>query len=159
MMFDLEQLLDGLPERNTVTFFAAFFRFEYALMDRGLVLDQGRPPRAAPNWTKLGEILGEDFFLMAKKLAPTIVNDPPKTLITQGGRVAFGARPKPATNTKELLQYLRQVRNNLFHGNKMFAANRARDERLMRESLLLIDLILQRQDDLRYAFHEPQANF
>ena len=91
--------------------------------------------RAEPNWLRLGDDLGDDFFGEAVAAAPTVVDDPPKKLVVTRGQAAFGGRPPPATNTAQLLQFVRQVRNNLFHGNKMFAANRQRDELLMIEVL------------------------
>ena len=156
MALELDRMLEGLPEKITTTFYAAFSRFEYAMMQSHFLTVR---PRAAPNWDKLAIALGEGFFQQAAPHVPTLVNDPPKKLIVRHGRPAFGPRPEPATSTSELLQYARRVRNNLFHGNKMFAANRQRDEHLIREVLWLIEFILEKDHDLRGAFHEPQTPF
>jgi hypothetical protein len=43
---------------------------------------------------------------------------------------------------------------NLFHGNKLFPANRERDIRLMADALDVLDMILQALPDVSYAFHE-----
>jgi hypothetical protein len=156
-MFELKRLLDGLPERPTITFFAAFARFEYALMQCEFLTSVGR--RAEVNWRKLADVLGHAFFEEAAEHVPTLVNNPPKKLIVRDGAATFDSSPPAAADTRQLLQYARQVRNNLFHGNKMFAANRQRDEKLMREALWLIEFVMEKHPDLRNAFDEPQAYF
>lgn len=158
-MFDLNQLLDGLPERITITFFAAFARFEYALMQCQFLKVIGNDRRADVDWEKLVNTLGCGFFQEAAERVPTLINDPPKKLVVRNGVATFGLRPPAASDTRQLLQYARQVRNNLFHGNKMFAANRARDEQLMRECLWLIGFVMEKCPDIRPVFNEPQANF
>src|SRR5690349_11312907 len=110
-MLELDHLLDGLPENVTVTFFAAFSRFEYALMQCRFLTARAR---AEPNWERLAATLGADFFQEAADHVPTLVNDPPKKLIVRHGHATFDTRPTAATNTVQLLRYARQVRNNLF---------------------------------------------
>jgi hypothetical protein len=111
------------------------------------------------NWQKLADVLGPAFFEEAAGHVPTLVNNPPKKLIVRDNAAKFGPSPPAATDTGQLLQYARQVRNNLFHGNKMFAANRQRDEKLMREALWLIEFVMEKHPNLRIAFDEPQAHF
>jgi hypothetical protein len=147
----------GLPEKETVTFFAAFARFEFAMMRCGYLVQIADGNRASPDWTKLSQRLGNEFFAKATAPASTVVNDPPKKLIVQGGEAIFGNPPSPAVNTKQLLEHLRQVRNNLFHGNKMFATNRQRDRQLITETLSLLKLMMQEIPGLRWPFGEPQA--
>ena len=154
-MFELIRLLDGLPEKLTITFFAAFARFEYALMQRGFLTSRG--PRADVDWKKLVDVLGPTFFVEAANHVPTLVNNPPKKLILRNGAAAFGPSQPVAADTARLLEYARQVRNNLFHGNKMFAADRQRDAQLMSEALWLIEFVMEKHPDLRIAFDEPQA--
>ena len=91
--------------------------------------------------------------------AQTLINDPPKKLVVREGRAVFSSRPSPVQNTKQLLQSAKGVRNNLFHGSKMFAADRPRDAQLMNEVLWLLEFIMEKQPRLRDAFDEPQANF
>jgi hypothetical protein len=156
-MLQLEQILDGLPEKTTVTFFATFARFEFALMCCGH-LRSGPGHRAEADWTRLPEALGGEFFIdaLASGKVPTLINDPPKKLIVQHGLAVFGAKPQPVKNATELLKAARQVRNNLFHGNKMFAADRPRDAKLMSEVLWLIEFMMDRLPNVLGAFNEPQ---
>jgi hypothetical protein len=158
-MFELNRLLDGLPEKVTITFFSAFARFEYALMQCQFLTSSTNGRSANVDWQKLTDALGDAFFAEAAIAVQTLINDPPKKLIVRNGAATFGPRPPVATDTGRLLQYARQVRNNLFHGNKMFAADRVRDERLMRETLWLVEFIMEKLPEVRVAFNEPQANF
>jgi hypothetical protein len=93
-MFELKRLLDGLPERLTITFFAAFARFEYSLMQREFLTSVGR--RADVDWQKLADVLGPAFFEEAAGHVPALVNNPPKKLIVRNGAATFGPRQRSA---------------------------------------------------------------
>ena len=157
-MLNLPALLDGLPENITILFFAAFARFEYALMRCGfLTREMGR---AEADWGTLADTLGDTFFLKVRD-APeiqTLIHAQPRKLVVRAGAVAFGPALPVVRNVYDLLASAKRVRNNLFHGNKMFAANRQRDQQLMREVIWLLERIMEDQPGLRYAFDEPQAN-
>jgi hypothetical protein len=156
-MLQLEKILDGLPEKITIRFFATFSRFEMALMRCGY-LRAGRQNMAEADWTRLPEDLGANFFdgVAASGQAVTLINDPPKILIVQNGALVFGQKPKPVKTSVELFKSARQVRNNLFHGNKMFATDRQRDTKLMSEVLWLIEFMMDQLPYLRGTFDEPQ---
>jgi hypothetical protein len=156
-MLQLEQILDGLPEKTTVRFFATFARFEFALMRCRYLRVNGRN-LAEADWTRLPEDLGGDFFAdaLASGKVSTLINVPPKTLIVQNGNAEFGPDPGPVKNAAELFKAARRVRNNLFHGNKMFASDRQRDAKLMSEVLWLIEFTMDRLPAVREAFDEPQ---
>jgi hypothetical protein len=156
-MTQIEQILDGLPAAITIRFFATFARFEFALM-RCNYLRAGRGNLAEADWTRLPDDLGDDFFAcaLASEKVLTLINDPPKKLIVQDGAPVFGPRPKVVDNAPELFKAARQVRHNLFHGNKMIAVNRERDVELMTEVLWLIEFIMERLPPIRSAFYEPR---
>jgi len=156
-MFELSEILDGLPEKETATFFAVFARFEFALMHQGYLESTQESSRASPNWGRLATRLGNGFLDRADVVAPTIISEPPRKLIVQGGQAGFGNASTPPVNTTQLLEYVRQIRNNLFHGNKMFARNRARDRQLITEAVNLLDLIMEEVPELRGSFEEPQG--
>jgi len=153
-MFDMNHLLNGLPEDVTLTFFAAFSRFEYALMELDFFRGTRRSKIAQET---LAQQLGPSFFAEAEARVPTLVHEPPKQLVVRDGRFEFGEAPSPARDTKDLLGFAWRVRNNLFHGNKHLPANRERDERLMQEVLVLIGLILDKIPTLHSVFSEPQS--
>jgi len=143
-LFALNRLLDGLPERVTITFFAAFARFEYALMQGRFLKNPANNGRADVDWQKLANSLGGAFFEEAAVHVRTLINDPPKKLVVRNGAATFGPKPKPATNTHQLLQYARQVRNNLFHGKQDVCRRPNSDEQLMRRCLWLIELVYEK---------------
>jgi len=153
----LNRILSGLPRTTTLEFFASFARFEYALMYSGYLT--ARQARAVADWEKLTNELGNAFFaqVSAADRMPTLINDPPKKLIVRDDAARFGPPPAPVTTTAGLLAAARQVRNNLFHGNKMFALNRERDIILMLEVLWLLDFMMERLPAVRLAFDEPQG--
>jgi hypothetical protein len=157
-MTRLERILDGLPEKITVTFFATFARFEFALMRCNYLRTTPRGNFAEPDWDKLADDLGEPFFTAVEVSgkAATLINDPPKRLIVQDHEATFGPRPEPVGNALGLFRAARRVRNNLFHGNKMFAADRDRDVALMSEVLWLLDYVMTEVPHLRATFDEPQ---
>jgi hypothetical protein len=151
-MFDLTTLLDGLPEDVTILFFAAFSRFEYALM-RSRYLQRGKR-EACADWTKLAAELGDGFFGEVQRCGgvSTLINNQPKKLAVRNAAAVFVDELPPVENTADLLKSAKRVRHNLFHGNKMFANDRKRDERLMREVLWLLEFIMERRPHIRAAF-------
>jgi hypothetical protein len=157
-MLRLQRILDGLPEATTARFFAAFARFEFALMRCNYLRARGRDNGAEADWNKLAAELGEPFFREVRDTnkLPTLINDPPKKLVVQNNQAIFGPRPEPITSAAELFVSARRVRNNLFHGNKMFASNRHRDVALMLEVLWLLEYVMTKRPELRSAFDEPQ---
>ncbi|MEH2484496.1 hypothetical protein [Bradyrhizobium sp. AZCC 2230] len=145
-MLTAEQLLNGLPPDLTLRFFATFARMEFALKQlrllrfttEGEVAQMGQPPLVAR--------LGAGFFqaVQAAHVADTLIAIPPKHFLVNGdGGVKFGAQPAPIATTSDLIGATWRVRNNLFHGNKLFPANRERDERLMTDALAVLGMILQ----------------
>jgi Holliday junction resolvase-like predicted endonuclease len=106
--------------------------------------------------------LGAGFFpaIQAAQVAETLIAMPPKHFLVNGdGGVEFDAQPAAIETTSDLIRATWRVRNNLFHGNKLFPANCERDERLMTNALAVIDMILQALPDLSSAFQEPQQIF
>ncbi|MFX8848575.1 hypothetical protein ABTM68_19995, partial [Acinetobacter baumannii] len=76
-----------------------------------------------------------------------------------GARPKFGNDLPALSNTRQLLDAAWQVRNNLFHGNKLYPADRDRDMALMDNALAVIEAIMQRDQGLSSAFHDPQQFF
>jgi hypothetical protein len=72
----------------------------------------------------------------------------PKKLKVRDGRAEF----TPVTNVAGLVESAKRVRNDLLHGNKMFAYDRVRDEKLMREVLWLLESNMKKKAHIREAF-------
>ena len=155
-MFDLAALLDGLPEELTMLFFAAFSRFEYSLMQCQFLMPGRR--LAKPDWNRLATELGRDFFAEVERCGrvPTLINQQARELLVSQGVAAFGPNLPVVTNALQLLKSAQRVRHNLFHGNKLLASNRQRDQQLMGEGLWLLDFIMQKQPQIRAVFDEPR---
>ncbi|MDP3692138.1 hypothetical protein [Bradyrhizobium sp.] len=161
-MLTTDELLNGLPPEATLRFFATFARFEFAMKQCSYL-----------RWTELGRIaqacreslcadLPADFFESVREayVAPVLIERPPKNLFVQDdAQPQFGNQSPPLTTTAQLLDAVWRVRNNLFHGNKMYPADRGRDAELMNNALAVIDAIMQRKQNLSSAFHDPQQYF
>ena len=119
-------------------FFATFSRFEFALK-RGNYAAGDEGKKASPDWNGFAGDLGEDFFkqMEAADAARIFFKAPPKRLtIKVGGGVEFTDQDK-VTNTQMLLAAVGLVRNNLFHGEKIWMGDR--DVALIRASLFVLD--------------------
>lgn len=161
-MLSTEQLLNGLPGDLTLRFFAAFSRFEFALKFSGCLTSDNIGAAAQASRDKLRTRLPADFFdtVAASGRIAVLIEHPPKNLtIQEYNQPAFGAALPPLHDTEGLLNAVWRVRNNLFHGNKMFPANRERDSHLMLDVLAVIDLVLAADIQIASAFNEPQQFF
>lgn len=161
-MLTTEQLLNGLPPDLTLRFFAKFARMEFALKQRRLLRFTAEGEVAQIGQPSLVVRLGAEFFaaVHSAQMAETLIAIPPKHFLVGGnGGVEFGAQPAAIETTSDLIGATWRVRNNLFHGNKLFPANRERDEGLMTDALAVLDMILQALPDVSSAFQEPQQYF
>lgn len=159
-MLTTEELLNGLSPDLTLRFFATFARMEFALKQRRLLRVTAEGEVAQMGQPRLVARLGAGFFrsVVAAHVAETLIAIPPKHFIVNGdGGVEFGEQPVPITTTS--IDATWRVRNNLFHGNKLFPANRDRDEDLMTDALAVLNMILQALPDVSMAFQEPQQYF
>ena len=157
-----EELLNGLSPDLTLRFFATFARMEFALKQLGLLRFTTEGEVAQIGQPRLVARLGVAFFQIAQSahVAETLIAIPPKHFIVDGdGGAGFGPQPAPIATTSDLIGATWRVRNNLFHGNKLFPANRERDEHLMRDALAVLDMILQVLPGVSMAFQEPQQYF
>jgi hypothetical protein len=157
-MLSTDDLLNGLDRELTLRFFATFARFEFALKQTGVRQHtaDGRPALASR--IELARRLPTNFFhtLNQAKTARTLIERPPKNLLVQNGGLEFSVQPPPLETTGDVLEAMWNVRNNLFHGNKVYPADRARDAALMMAVLAVIDAVLNSNHEIAAAFHEPQ---
>jgi hypothetical protein len=161
-MLTTNELLNGLPPELTLRFFATFARFEFAMKQCGFLRRAEHNRVAHACREQLSAHLPVDFFesIRDAQTASTLIGRPPKNLFVQtDALLQFGNELPALTNTRQLLDAVWQVRNNLFHGNKMYPADRERDMALMDNALAVIDAIMQRDQNLSSAFHDPQQFF
>lgn len=144
-------------------FIATFSRFEFALK-RGNYAAGDEGKKASPDWIGFAGDLGDDFFkqMEAASAARIFFEAPPKRLtIKVGGGVEFTDQDK-LTNTQMLLAAVGLVRNNVFHGEKIWMGDR--DEALIRASLFVLDsayAAANARQDMRQvcaAFRHAQIN-
>jgi hypothetical protein len=131
----------GLGENLTPLtreFFATFSRFEFALKRGGFLTGQiGQA--AGPDWDRFANALPKHFIERMREASGAGVffaERPQKLLVLAKGEVAFKKQPD-VTNSQQLFEALRLVRNNLFHGEKPYVSDR--DEVLMKASLFVLD--------------------
>ncbi|MGY8635331.1 hypothetical protein RAD15_22905 [Bradyrhizobium sp. 14AA] len=161
-MLSTVELLNGLPADETLRFFATFARFEFAMKQCGYLQRTEQGTVALASRERLAADLPAEFFATIRDaaIAPVLVARPPKDLYVQDdAQPQFGNQDPALTTTRQLLNAVWRVRNNLFHGNKMYPFDRDRDANLMRDALAVIDAIMQQRDDLSSAFHDPQQFF
>ena len=134
--------LDGL----TYEFFRTFARFEYALKARGFCR-RGRSGNAAPDWDRFAEsapvrgVLCDPVGPGLTEAVEYILSHPPRTQVIENGRLTWRDGPPRATGQSgRVLELVRRVRNNLFHGGKgnQHWFDPARTERLLKHSLTIL---------------------
>lgn len=150
-----QHLRNEIPA-EAVDLFATFSRFEFALK-RGGFLAGGIDDWASPNWTAFANALGVPF-LQAMQAAPEaqiFFDEPPLRLErVADDDVAFRPRP-PVNSTRRLLDAVKLVRNNLFHGDK--AAFRPRDRELIQASLFVLDSAMAACEQIEECRRVPRA--
>jgi len=102
-------------------FFRLFSRFEYALKANGYLIPNRR--NAEADWSRFAVEIHDAFGNLESEELKTAINfilsEPPKKQINTNGAVEWDETPPDANNqTDLLLQCVRRVRNNLFHGGK-----------------------------------------
>lgn len=152
MTINVSQIVRNLPD-SAVELFAVLSRFECALKRAGYCEPT---EEAKPSWNAFAERLGKPFFekISASHQADTLLLSPPKKQIQVNRRLDWAGSNRPA-NVHEVFVMVRRVRNNLFHGGKYPSgpvSDVSRDERLLRESLWVIESALAAAPDVSAEF-------
>ena len=128
-------------------FLRTFTRFEYALKATTEFCRRGRFDDAAPNWTRFAEsapvreVLGDPVEAGLTDAVAYIVAHPPRTQVVENGVLAWSDRPPSArSRSGRVLELVRRVRNNLFHGAKgnQHWVDPERTEALLSHSLTIL---------------------
>lgn len=144
-------------DRLAAKLFHVFSRTEYALKAAGYNNGDGN---AEANWNKFAlaveGVVANPTSPELKEAIDFIFNAPPKKQIIADGIIEW-ASVEPNTNSRadKLLQYVRRIRNNLFHGGKFnghwFAPERS--EPLLRHSLVILNACVEATREVREAYH------
>jgi len=141
-----------LPQRGD-ELLRLFTRFEYALKDGGFG-KAGRKNAIEADWDRFAsKELGAPFFaaVKAKRLGPTLMNNPPSRQILQGSTLGWDVVAAPA-NVTELMAAVRRVRNNLVHGGKSGDPDSDRNDNLVAEAIEVLLEALRSHPDIRAIF-------
>jgi hypothetical protein len=125
-------------------FLGVFARFEFALKVVGFVEGDARKVKAS--WDRYSRTIDAQFAMLPDKelklAVDYLLNQPPKKQVLEGDRIGWrDVPPDPQLpRTEQVLQMVRRVRNNLFHGGKFLARPQEgqRDELLVNYSLIVL---------------------
>lgn len=160
---DLLRSLTGDDSELVLQFFVTFSRFEYALKRAGFLENRGY---ASPDWDsfakeiepKLASIQDAEFT----NAQTYLLQHPPKKQIVKmpGNKLDWEEEdssrvPKNATY---LLQMVRRVRNNLFHGGKYperpVSGRRLRNSELLHACMTILEKCLPLDEKVKHFFEE-----
>lgn len=130
-----------------------FGRFEYALKRGGFLANK---KAAEADWGDYADALGEGFFndVVSAKIADTLINDPPRKLLTDGAMPVWqNPQPAPLANVRELIvQGVCRVRNSFIHGEKFTVdptgPDHKRDGKLVAEALAVLRMAQPRDSEV-----------
>lgn len=125
------------PSQSVIEFFAMFSRFEFALLAAEYVGgDVG--DNAWADWDRFSTELHKSFFDNVRKdpEVEVIFREPPRKLVKQDEKICIFVDVAPPSDSVNLLLAVRRVRNNLFHGSKVFF--RPRDKELVMAGTIVL---------------------
>ncbi|WP_395447947.1 hypothetical protein ACHMW7_24055 [Aminobacter sp. UC22_36] len=137
-MHDYREAIKGYVDQEAVLFFCLFSRIEFALKRGGFLRGQVGD-KAEPHWDGFANALGNDFFDELAK-APQVsifFKQQPKRLVVKAANEVEFVKPADIKNLQMLFEAVRLVRNNLFHGEKVYVSQRDLD--LMEASIFILN--------------------
>lgn len=156
---DLNQCLTnlGVDKELLLEFFVVFSRFEYALKQCEYLRNK---ETAEPSWEKFAIMNFEKYSGIAKDpCVRYVLANPPQIQIQENLRVSFRTRKfsKYATELLQLLECVKGVRNNLFHGGKYSCGpvkEISRNRELISNSLQVLKKLLELDNHLAEVFYD-----
>ncbi len=143
-------------------FFIAFSRFEYALKKAGFLKKDNRKQEdkdrnenrdASADWDAFAACVKSAYRQdssedLQEAIEYLIKQSPKKQMVTPDNRLFWHPQHPQPSNDKSLqrvLECVRRVRNNLFHGGKAesFIKDPARDNKLIQSSLVVLNSCLE----------------
>ncbi len=150
----------GIDRDLVADFFIVFARFEYALKRADyLICDKGS---ALPDWVDFAKKNSGKFDLENSEVLEAmnyLLANPPKRQVVQDGDLFFSdtKRYGNAKNSdfEKLIDIIKGVRNNLFHGGKFPsgpADEPGRDTQLIQSAICLLERALEIDEGVQKAF-------
>jgi len=137
--------MHDLPSDLLLDFFVKFARFEYALK-RARYLE--KKPYASPDWQRFADDLRGIPAKNQKAIldcAAYLQTEPPKKQVVADGALRWEERKPSDSQIQSVIESVKTVRNNLFHGGKFPEgpiAEPARNQRLLNECLAVLQAVL-----------------
>jgi hypothetical protein len=134
-----------IPERLALEFLGNFARCEYALKGSGFA--KGNAHSVEADWDAFARDVDWHFRRVNdpdfRTAVDFLLSEPPRKQVLRNGHVQWKKAPPDPNMLKaqQVLLMVRRVRNNLFHGAKVWSpeyGNRARDIRLLEAGLVIL---------------------
>lgn len=148
-----------IPQELTYEFLGTFARCEYALKRSGFA--KGSTSSVEANWDTFATAIDWHFRRVTeenfKVAVHFLITEPPRKQVLRDGRVEWKQSP-PDNNlpkAQQVLLMIRRIRNNLFHGAKVWSpeyANRERDIELVMASLVVLKQCVLLNQDVHHAY-------
>jgi len=148
-----------IPEPLALEFLGTFARCEYALKGSGYA--KGDSNSVEANWDKFANDIDWHFRRVAdksfRKAVDYLLSEPPRKQVLEEERLRWRvSSPNPQLpKAQQTLLMVRRVRNNLFHGAKVWSPeydNRPRDIRLLKAGLVVLRQSVQLKQQVHTAF-------
>ena len=146
-------------------FFLVFSRMEYALKVSGFNNGDGV---AKANWYKFATHQDIENFIAnpptteISEAIDYIIGNPPMRQSVKNNILGWETVvPDTKSNADKLFQYIRRVRNNLFHGGK-FNGNwfePQRSESLIKNSLIILHAVIKCEPTINDAYNDDDGKF
>lgn len=125
------------------SFFATFARFEYAMKQAGYLKHSKPGTSAEAGWEAFSQDLGTTFFdqCKANPELEVLFVAPPRLLKVDTGNAVSWKKARAVNSVGDFFQVIKDIRNNLFHGEKQVHAER--DGQLIAAAQQSLDLAWQ----------------
>lgn len=134
-----------LPRELAYEFLGTFARCEYALKGSGFA--KGGAASVEANWDAYAHAVDWHFRRVPnqdfKEAVEFLLTEPPRKQVLRDGRLDWRDAPpdKSLPEAQQVLLMIRRIRNNLFHGAKVWSpeyGNRDRDIKLVKAGLVVL---------------------
>lgn len=148
----------GLDIYNQIAykFFNCYSRFEYALKVSGFVYTKGRSQVAMADLNGFVHSIEGDLDLNSTSISEAVnylLSEPPNEWLSIDGSLVWGSKIRQGNDTAAMVDCIRTVRNNLFHGNKMSNVNNLqRNIELINACLIILNELLSHNQSVQDHF-------
>lgn len=147
------------PEALALRFLGTFARFEYALKLSGFA--KGNSNSVEANWSAYARAVDDHFCELTDQAfcsaVSYLLDKPPRKQVLKDGHLSWKDSPPNAKLPKaeQTLLMVRRVRNNLFHGAKVWSmerGDRGRDISLLKAGLIVLEHCSRIDTDVQFEY-------